>query len=420
MAAIGQKPLSDGHFRTSPFSLITTDMYRLPTSFLEEKTNMSIRTRRVISAVAAVALGLGTVAATASSASAASCKTLKIAFQGPLTGDYGNLGVNISQGAVLAVDQYNAKNPKTRVQLVKYDSQADPAQAPALAQKIIRDACIVAMVGPSFSGETLESGPIYNRAGLPLISPSATNPTITQQGWKVFHRAVATDAMQGAQTAKLIKAKFAGKTLIVLDDASDYGKGLADTVRAEAAKLGITVDKGESIVPGAQDYSSTVAKVKASKAGVVYFGGYYSDAGKLAKQIADAGISAQFISDDGTYDKGFVTVAGAAAKGAIATAPSAPLALTKAGRTFQAAYKAAFGQADGVYSAEAFDAANFFLAGIKAGKVDRKSLLAYVKAGSYKGVTKTFKFGSNGELGGGAIYAYTVQADGSWKGELIK
>lgn len=381
---------------------------------------MNIRSRRVISAVAAVALGLGTLAATATSASAAACKVLKLAYQGPITGDYGALGVNISQGAVLAVDQYNAKNPKTRVQILKFDTQGDPAQAPALAQKIIKDACIVGLVGPAFSGETLATGALYNRVGLPLVSASATNPTITSQGWKVFHRAVATDAMQGAQTAKLIKAKFSGKKLIVLDDASDYGKGLADTVRAEAAKLGISVDKGESIVPGAQDYSSTIAKIKTSGAAVVYFGGYYSDAARLVKQIQGANINAQFISDDGTYAKEFVTEAGAAAKGAIATAPSAPLSLTKEGKAFQAAYKSAFGMSDGVYSAEAYDAANFFLDGIKKGKVTRKALLDHVKKNSFKGITKTLKFGATGELSGGAIYAYTVQADGSWKGELIK
>ena len=364
------------------------------------------------------------VAAFAAGTASAEDLVVKIGHVAPLSGGQAHYGKDNENGAKLAIADLNKSGIKIGGKTVKWvlvseDDAADPKQGTAVAQKLV-DEKVNGVVGHLNSGTTLPASKIYFDAGIPQITPSATNPTITQQGWKVFHRAVATDAMQGAQTAKLIKAKFAGKTLIVLDDASDYGKGLADTVRAEAAKLGITVDKGESIVPGAQDYSSTVAKVKASKAGVVYFGGYYSDAGKLAKQIADAGISAQFISDDGTYDKGFVTVAGAAAKGAIATAPSAPLALTKAGRTFQAAYKAAFGQADGVYSAEAFDAANFFLAGIKAGKVDRKSLLAYVKAGSYKGVTKTFKFGSNGELGGGAIYAYTVQADGSWKGELIK
>ena len=381
---------------------------------------MKIRTRRVIGAAATAALALGGVAVASAPANAATCKVLKLAFQGPLTGDYGNLGVNISQGAALAVDQYNAKNPKVRVQLVKYDSQGDPAQAPALALKIAKDPCIVGLVGPSFSGETLATGKLYNSVGLPLISPSATNPTITQQGWKVFHRAVATDAMQAAQTAILIKKSLGNKKTIVIDDASDYGKGIADMVRADLAKQGTSVDNGESIVPGAQDFSSTVAKIKQSGAAIVYYGGYYSDAGKLAKQISDAGITVTFVSDDGTYDKGFVTVAGAAAKGAIATAPSAPLQLTKTGRAFEAAYKAAFGMADGVYSAEAYDAANFFLKGIKTGKRTRAALQKYVSTTAFVGVTKTLKFGATGELSGGAIYAYTVQADGSWKGVLIK
>lgn len=381
---------------------------------------MNIRSRRVVGAVAAAALALGGVAAAVAPASAAACKTLKLAYQGPLTGDYGNLGVNISQGAALAVQQYNTKKPKIQVQLVKYDSQGDPAQAPALAQKIVKDACIVGVVGPSFSGETLATGKLYNSVGLPLISPSATNPTITEQGWKVFHRAVATDAMQAAQTAKFIKTTLGNKKVIVLDDASDYGKGLADMLRAALAKQGTAVDNGESVVPGAQDFSSTVAKVKNSGAAIVYYGGYYSDAGKLAKQIKDAGLSVTFVSDDGTYDKGFVSVAGAAAKGAIATAPSAPLSLTAPGKAFQAAYKAAFGMVDGVYSAEAYDAANFFLAGIKAGKVTRADLQKFVSTTSFVGVTKTLKFGATGELSGGAIYAYTVQADGSWKGTLIK
>lgn len=382
---------------------------------------MKIRTRRVIGAAATAALALGGIAVASAPANAATkCKVLKLAFQGPLTGDYGNLGVNISQGAALAVDQYNAKNPKVRVQLVKFDSQGDPAQAPALALKIAKDPCIVGVVGPAFSGETLATGKLYNSVGLPLISPSATNPTITQQGWKVFHRAVATDAMQAAQTAVLIKKSLGNKKTIVIDDASDYGKGIADMLRADLAKQGTSVDNGESIVPGAQDFSSTVAKIKQSGAAIVYYGGYYSDAGKLAKQISDAGITVTFVSDDGTYDKGFVTVAGAAAKGAIATAPSAPLTLTKPGRAFQAAYKSAFGMADGVYSAEAYDAANFFLKGIKGGKVTRAALQKFVSTTAFVGVTKTLKFGATGELSGGAIYAYTVQADGSWKGSLIK
>ena len=379
---------------------------------------MAIRSSRVVAAVAAAALGLGGVAVAAAPASAAACKTIKLAYQGPITGANGALGVAISNGAVLAVDQYNAKKPKVRVELVKKDTQGAEDQGPIAAKAIIGDACIIGVVGPTFSGETLASGALYNRAGLPLISASATNPTITTKGWKVFHRAVATDAMVAAQTAKLLKSKVASGKVIVIDDGSDYGKGLGDGVRTEAEKLGVSLDKGESIIAGSPDLSSTIAKINAAKATVIYFAGYYSDGARLLKQLANPKIT--FVGSDGNYAKEFITQAGASAKGAIVTVPSAPLDATKAGKAFKAAYLSAFGQADGLYSAEAFDAANFFLAGIKGNKTTRATLQKYVSTAAYVGITKTLKFGSNGELSGGAIYAYTVQADGTWKAQVIK
>lgn len=383
---------------------------------------MDIRTRRVVSAVAAAALGLGVVAATATSASAAAklpagCKSLTIAFFGAQTGDAGNLGVNISQGAKLAVMQYNAKKPKVPVTFKAFDSQGDPAQAPALAQKAVKDPCIVGIVGPAFSGESAVADPIFNRVGLPIITPSATNPALSTNGWKIFHRAVATDALQGAAAAKYIKTKFGKAKIAVIDDASDYGKGLADIV---AAALGSSVVAHESIDPKAQDLSSTVAKVKAAGATVVYYGGYYDAAGRLAKQLKDGGVSATFISDDGTLDPGFVSAAGAAAAGSIVTAPTAPVTDIKGGPAYAAAYKKAFGQDSGTYSAEAYDCANFFLAAIKASKTTRADIQKYVSTAAFVGLTKTLKFGSNGELSGGAIYAYTYAADGSTKGVLLK
>ncbi len=383
---------------------------------------MDIRTRRVASAVAAAALGLGVVAATATSASAAAklpagCKSLTIAFFGAQTGDAGNLGVNISQGAKLAVMQYNAKKPKVKVAFKAFDSQGDPAQAPALAQAAIKNPCIVGIVGPAFSGESAVADPIFNRVGLTTITPSATNPPLSTNGWKVFHRAVATDALQGAAAAKYIKTKFRKAKIAVIDDASDYGKGLADIV---AKALGASVVDRESIDPKAQDFSSTVTKAKASGATVVYYGGYYDAAGRLAKQLKDGGVNAKFISDDGTLDPGFVAAAGAAAAGAIVTAPTAPVANIKGGPAYAAAYKKAFGEASGTYSAEAFDCANFFLAAIKAGKTTRPAIQKYVSRAAYHGITKTLKFNAKGELSGGAIYAYTYAANGSAKGVLLK
>ena len=383
---------------------------------------MHIRTRRVVGALAAAALGLGVIAGTATTASAAAklpagCKSLTIAFFGAQTGDAGNLGVNISQGAKLAVQQFNAKKPAVKVLFKAFDSQGDPAQAPALAQKAIKDACIVGIVGPAFSGESAVANPIFNRVGLPIITPSATNPALSTNGWKIFHRAVATDALQGAAAVKYIKTTLKGTKVAVIDDASDYGKGLADIV---ASGLGSGVVARESIDPKAQDFSSTVTKVKASGATVVYYGGYYAEAGRLAKQLKDGGITAKFVSDDGALDPGFFTAAGPAGAGAIVTAPTAPVTDIKGGPAYAAAYKKAFKQDSGTYSAEAYDCANFLLAAIKAGNTSRATIQKHVSTKSFVGLTKTLKFGATGELSGGAIYAYTFQADGTTKGVLLK
>jgi len=381
---------------------------------------MRIRTRRAVGAFAAAALGLGVIAGTATTATAAAklpagCKSLTLAFFGAQTGDAGNLGVNIAQGAKLAVQQYNAKKPKIKVLFKAFDSQGDPAQAPALAQQAIKDPCIIGIVGPAFSGESAVANPIFNRVGLPILTPSATNPALSTNGWKIFHRAVATDAIQGTYAAKYIKTVLKATKVAVIDDASDYGKGLADIVAGK-----VTTVARESIDPKAQDFSSTVAKIKNSGATVVYYGGYYAEAGRLAKQLKDGGVSARFVSDDGALDPGFVTAAGAAAVGAIVTAPTAPVADIKGGPAYAAAYKKAFGQESGTYSAEAYDCAGFFLAGIKAGKTTRATLNKYVSTAAYVGLTKTLKFSATGEISGAAIYSYVYQADGSVKGALIK
>ena len=376
---------------------------------------MSFSIRRLLGATAAVALSLGTLSA-CSSSDAAACETLKIGFFGAQTGDAGNLGINISQGAKLAVQQYNDASPETPVEFVTFDSQGDPAQAPALAQNAVKDECLVGIVGPAFSGESAVALPVFEEVGLVAITPSATNPDLTKNGWDTFHRAVATDATQGAAVVALINADYAGAKVAVIDDASDYGKGLADIV---AGGLGASVVARESLDPKAQDFASTVATVKSAGATVVYYGGYYAEAGRLAKQLKDAGVTAQFISDDGALDKGFAEAAGAAAAGAIVTAPTAPVTDIPGGPEYAAAYKAAFGQDSGTYSAEAYDAANFLLAAIKAGNTDRASILKYVNENTFTGLTKELKFDAAGELSGGAIYKYTFAADGSFAGVLL-
>src|SRR5262245_16172118 len=152
---------------------------------------------------------------------------MKIGFFGALTGDAANLGINIRNGAELAIDQWNSDNPDCKISLEEFDSQGDPTQAPGLAQKAVEDKNIVAIVGPAFSGESAQANPLFNEAGLPIVTASATNPDLAKQGQKIFHRALANDAAQGPAVAKYITDQLSGKKVAVIDDASEYGKGLA-------------------------------------------------------------------------------------------------------------------------------------------------------------------------------------------------
>jgi branched-chain amino acid transport system substrate-binding protein len=393
---------------------------------------MKISFRSTVGVLAVSALVLASTVAVGASAQAASakakakasakvalpkgCKALSIGFFGALTGDAGNLGKNISQGAELAVAQYGDTAAKVRVDFVSFDSQGDPAQAPALAQSAVKNQCLVGIVGPAFSGESMAADPIFQRGGLSTITPSATNPALSTQKWNVFHRALGTDAIQGAMGAKYIKTVLKPSKVAVIDDASEYGKGLADVV---ATSLGSLVVTRTSLDPKSQDFSSTVSQIKSGGADVVYYGGYYAEAGRLAKQLKDGGVSATFMSGDGTLDPGFVIAGGTATDGAVITCACAPIDTTKPGRAFKAAYKTRFGVKDGTYSPEAYDAANFFLAAIKAGKTTRAAVNAYVSTKSWVGITKTLKFGKTGEVSGGAIFAY-VYKGGKNTASLIK
>jgi len=340
----------------------------------------------------------------------------KIAFFGALTGDAANLGINIQNGAKLAIDQYNEKNADCKVTLVSLDSQGDPAQAPGLAKKAIDDKDIIGIVGQAFSGESKAADPLFNEAGLVTISASATNPALGQQGWKTFFRVLGNDASQGPAAAKYIKDTLGAKKVVVVDDASEYGKGLADIVRST---LGDLVVDNDTIQQKQTDFSPTVTKIRAAGADAVFFGGYYAEAGLLKKQMSDAGIKATFVSDDGVKDDGFITAAGPkAAEGSVVTCPCLPP--DKAGGTFYADYQKAFNSEPKTYGAEAFDSATILLDGIKSGISDRAKMVEFVASYDKPGVTKQLKFDDHGEPSAVSVWAYKVEGGKFLSGEEIK
>lgn len=355
----------------------------------------------VVAAALALSACGGTTSSGDKSAGGKACD-LKIGFFGALTGDAANLGINIKNGAELAVNQYNEKNADCKVTLVTFDSQGDPSIAPGLAQKAVTDKKLVGIVGPAFSGESKAADPIFEKAGLNIISASATNPTLSENGWKTFHRILGNDATQGPAAAKYMKDILKVDKAFVIDDSSEYGKGLADIVRKD---LGAMVVGSDAIQQKQTDFSGTVTKVTASKAPAVFFGGYYAEAALLVKQLRAAGYTGTFVAADGVKDDGFIKAAGAAAEGAIVTCPCLP---PDQAPEFATAFKKAYNSDPATYSAEAYDAANVFLAAIAAGKTASKDMTAFIGSYDQKGVTKQVQFDSKGEPAHVTVWAYKV------------
>jgi branched-chain amino acid transport system substrate-binding protein len=315
-----------------------------------------------------------------------------IAFLGALTGDAGALGQNMVNGIKLALKENDSKNPGCKVGLKTFDSQGSPDKAPALATQIINDDSIFGLVGPGFSGESLATGKTFFEAGLPSISPSATNVTITHQGWTTWHRVIGNDDAQGAADAKYLTTTVGAKKVYVIDDGQDYSKGLAGKVKSSLGSAAVASDQ---ISVGQTDMSAVVTKVKASGADAVFYGGYYTEAGLLAKQLRQGGFKGAFMSGDGAEDPNFVKVAGAqAANGALLSAPAGPA-------------PSGFG-ATGLYATQAYDATNIFLAALKDGASSAEDVNKFIGSYTGDGASGPIAFDQDGDIKQSTIYVYKV------------
>lgn len=335
---------------------------------------------------------------------------VKLGFLGPLTGPNAQLGINIRQGAQLALNEHNAKSGATQVSLDAQDTQGDANQAIALAKKVVTNKD-VAVVGPTFSGESKTADPVLEEGKIPNITASATSPTLSKNGWKYWHRVVANDDVQGPGIGSFIVKTIGAKKIALVDDQGEYGKDFTAAVKTEVTKDGAQVVATDSINPDGSDYTSTVNKIKTSSADAVFFGGYYSNSAKLAKQLKDSGVTAKFFSGDGSLDQQLIKLGGPSVNGAflsctcqLATSTSDNANVKK----FALAYKAAYNTEPGTYSAEGYDIANILLAAIDAGNKTPDAINNYLKTVNYDGASKAIKFDESGDLSGGTAYIHEV------------
>jgi len=336
----------------------------------------------------------------------ATCSGVTIAYAGAESGSNAQLGVNIYNGVQLAINKHNAANAGCQVAFKKYDTAGDPAQAPGVVTQLVSTKDIIGVVGLPFSGESKATGGIFQTAGLVHITPSATNPTLTTNGWTTFFRALGNDNVQGPAAAKFMTTKLKAKKVCVVQDDSDYGIGLAN---ATNQALGSAADSAcsDKVTTGQKDFGATVSKVMAVKPDAVFYSGYYAEGAPFDQALVNKGYAGVFVGPDGVKDPAFIQQAGNASSNAVFTCPCTDGSLIP---SFSADYeKVSNGTAPGTYSLEGYDAATVLLKGIDAGKTDRASLLAYVKNYNGDGLSKHLQWNSTGELQSSAVYGYKVQ-----------
>jgi branched-chain amino acid transport system substrate-binding protein len=375
-------------------------------------------------AVGALALaGCGGSSSGGKNAGSGGKKTYTIAYQGPLSGGNAQLGINMANGTQLAIEQANAKGslPFT-LKFDKADDQGSADGSPPAARKLVGESNVVAVVGPAFSGASNAAGPIFKAANLLAATPSATLPDLTSHGFTTFYRAVATDFAQGPPDADYLVKKAGKKKIFLVDDTTDYGKGLANAFKGEVSKAGGSLAGSDSApqtstcIQGAtgstSQYPSEASKVKSSGADAVFYAGYYCDFALLAKALRSAGYQGQLMSGDGSDDGKYISGAGkAAAEGTFLSCQCSDIASNPKGTQFVSDYKTKFGADPGAYSAEAFDVANAIISVMQGmnGDITRSALVSAFANVDYQGLTKQIKFNSQHELAKQTAFLYKVQ-----------
>jgi branched-chain amino acid transport system substrate-binding protein len=353
-------------------------------------------------------------AAAPAKAAEAPAEVIKIGHVGPLTGGIAHLGKDNENGARLAVEEINAAGglkvgDKTyKFELVAEDDKADPKEGTLAAQKIV-DSGAVAVVGHLNSGTTIPASKIYADASVAQISPSATNPKYTEQGFKTAYRVVANDNQQGQVLANYAAETLKAKTIAIIDDRTAYGQGLADVVEKVAKEKGLKVVAREFTNDKATDFNAILTKVRGAKPDVVMYGGMDATAGPMAKQMTQLGIKSTFLAGDGVCSPEFIKLAGDSA--GILHCSNAGEAVEKLakGPEFIDKYKKRFNSDVQIYSPYSYDAVYVIAEAIKrAGKADRAAIAAAMPATNYPGLTGQIAFDEKGDVKGAAISMFKV------------
>ncbi|RYF76231.1 MAG: branched-chain amino acid ABC transporter substrate-binding protein [Comamonadaceae bacterium] len=349
---------------------------------------------------------------------AAAGMVVKIGHVGPTSGAIAHLGKDNELGAKMAIEALNARklmigDKVATFELLAEDDAGDPKQGTAVAQKLV-DSKVNGIVGHLNSGTTIPASKLYSDAGIPQISPSATNPKYTRQGFKTTFRVVADDTQLGGTLGKYAVETLKGKNIAVIDDRTAYGQGVAEEFEKAAKAAGGTIVGHEFTTDKSTDFNAILTKLKATKPDVLFFGGMDAVAGPMLKQVKQLGIPVKFMGGDGMCTGELAKLAGdavgedmvvCAEAGGVDGEFKEPL------EKFKADFKTKNGVDVQIYAPYVYDAVNILAEAMVAAKSsDPEKYLPEIGKINYKGVTGPIAFDEKGDIKNGALTLYTYKA----------
>jgi len=361
---------------------------------------------------------VGAVALMLSGAAMSQDLVVKIGHVGPTSGAIAHLGKDNELGARMAISELNAKGvmiggKKAKFELLAEDDAGDPKQGTAAAQKLV-DSKVNGVVGHLNSGTTIPASKVYSDAGIPQVSPSATNPKFTRNGYKTAFRVVADDVHLGGTLGKYAVKELKGQSIAVIDDRTAYGQGVADEFEKGVKASGGKVVGREFTTDKATDFTAILTNLKAKKPDVVFFGGMDAVAGPMLRQMKQLGIEAKFVGGDGICTGELPKLAaGTMGDGQVVCAEAGGVEgeSKKTSDAFKAKFKEQFKVDVQIYAPYVYDAVNVLVdAMVKAGSAEpAKYLPVLAKTTGYKGVTGVISFDKKGDILNGALTMYTYK-----------
>jgi branched-chain amino acid transport system substrate-binding protein len=339
-------------------------------------------------------------------------QTVTIGYGGPLTGQIAHIGKDGENGVRLAIDDANAAGIKIKGSPVHFaldsqDDAADPKTAVATAQKFV-DAKVNGVVGHLNSGATLPASKVYASAGIPEVSPSATNPILTRQGFATAFRVIGDDSYVGRVLAQYMAKTKGYKQVAIVDDRTSYGQGLADVVAEELAAAGVEVVDREFVSDKTLDFRGILTTIKSKDVQAVFYGGVDAQAGPLRKQMSNLAMKTPLVGSAIETDK-FIELAGPdAAEGTVSAESGEPLDSMPRGKSFEQKFKK-YGSVV-LYAPYAYDATWAIINAMRlADSASPADYLPAMKKVSFDGVTGKIAFDEKGDLRAAKVTLYEAK-----------